>query len=418
MDENTREYYRQTWGFDPVTEVKILPRGEKRYRAEFPLTEDPPLHAVGVAIAAEVDFLGSDVHNRIVFRTGDKETKVHCTHTVVYSGTLEGALTFAADINLGYPSREEKAIIQSYGKATLSPEEHFVSLKSYVASIAETGLGNILLNDWDSNAQDARNITFQPFGFNGLMRAQVISALNKVAPDATLAFLREHIAVLADSRGANWLVSQLPSLDQVYFIPALPDDEYFEHSLKGGLSDAIFNCLLADESYFEALYEANPGIAMKRLALQWAFTPSGILEYLVKRGPETDWDEPMGRHYAEYDNDNEEKNFAPEKFGDYGGHGCVTIWISEMPDDMMTWGWDHAGTLGYQLLDHPRAKAVIAEHFANSRDPALRAFAALHDQLPASCFIELLIDPDFHVRAFSQFRNAKENEERIAQAPH
>ncbi len=149
---------------------------------------------------------------------------------------------------------------------------------------------------------------------------------------------------------------------------------------------------------------------MIRLALQWAFTPSGILEYLVKQSPEMDWDEPMGLHYAEYDNDNEEKNFAPEKFGDYGGRGCVTIWTSEMPDDLMTWGWDHAGTLGYQLLDHPRANAVIAEHFANSREPALRAFAALHDQLSQPLLKNLENDPDDHVRAVVNFRISNEDE--------
>src|SRR5271157_1068455 len=92
------EYYKEVWGFDPATEKEILSAGKFRYHTVFPLAEDPGFLATGVTIAAEVTFsTRGDVKNFIVFQRDDKKARVHCTHTVIYSGSLDNALTLAED---------------------------------------------------------------------------------------------------------------------------------------------------------------------------------------------------------------------------------------------------------------------------------------------------------------------------------
>ncbi len=104
LPESNREYYRSTWGFDPVADCRILSNKSLRYEECFTLSQDLPLLSIGITIGARVDWEGNNIHNRIVFRRVDdngrrRKASVECTHTVVYAGPASDALTFADNVD-------------------------------------------------------------------------------------------------------------------------------------------------------------------------------------------------------------------------------------------------------------------------------------------------------------------------------
>ncbi|OLS14580.1 MAG: hypothetical protein RBG13Loki_1771 [Promethearchaeota archaeon CR_4] len=142
----------------------------KLYRWEqwYPLQNDPRLFTAGIEIGARVTVQPEKPPKlRIVFRGGDEEASVDCVHVAVYSGSLE---SLPPDADLGRSSESHPVI--------LAPEEHFFALNSYVAGIAEVGLGVMF-----TLAREAGNM---PVGFNALMQQQILKALTRVAPAATL----------------------------------------------------------------------------------------------------------------------------------------------------------------------------------------------------------------------------------------
>ncbi|MHA1734320.1 MAG: hypothetical protein ACTSU5_20465 [Promethearchaeota archaeon] len=148
VNEALRKYYVGTWGFDPDAqriELEGGDAGEYRYEAWFELARDPALHAAGVRVGARVDFRVDTVKNTIVFRRGGSEASVECTHTLVYAGPLDEALTFAADEGLeSLPGSGEAKLMEVHPPVQLPPEEHFVALRSYIAALSEVGLGKLM----------------------------------------------------------------------------------------------------------------------------------------------------------------------------------------------------------------------------------------------------------------------------------
>ncbi|OLS13295.1 MAG: hypothetical protein RBG13Loki_3078 [Promethearchaeota archaeon CR_4] len=134
------------------------------------LANDPGLNRAGVEVGARAIFQpNGSPQMRIVFRAGDKESSVECVHVALYSGSLE---SLPSDVDLVWSSEGFPLV--------LDPEEHFFALNSYVAGIAEVGIGAMF-----AAARDAGNL---PVGFNVLMQQQILRALLLVVPVATLDF--------------------------------------------------------------------------------------------------------------------------------------------------------------------------------------------------------------------------------------
>ncbi len=215
-----REYYKAVHGFDPVDSRLKGPGIECRYEAWFDLPNDPPLAAAGVKIAARVDFTEGEIHNRIIFRREDQETEVDCTHTVIYTGPLEEALTFVDDAILKHARSvaEQKKLAETGGMVILPPWGHFASLKSFVGGISETGIKNIFHAIW---AEEVENRDTSPkfdltFGFNSEMQHQILSALRQLVPAAIEGPMRDHILQLAEDAPLEWLAARWDVLNDQY----------------------------------------------------------------------------------------------------------------------------------------------------------------------------------------------------------
>ncbi|MHA1731022.1 MAG: leucine-rich repeat domain-containing protein [Promethearchaeota archaeon] len=224
-----RDYYINVHGFDPVRDRIALKNGGASYRYEhcFELANDPILFEKGVKICARVEVDFGTVRNRIVFKRGSSEATVDCVHTAVCVLEVEEAFSAYSDgekiVELSR-STENRPV-------NLIPEEHFVSLKSYVGGLAEFGIGALLNASYHS---ETINPMILPFGFNSAMQKQVVHALRKVAPEATRLLIREHILYLARSVTREWFTARLGLINNIY-----------------GIRDAIFT----DPDAFMELYE-------------------------------------------------------------------------------------------------------------------------------------------------------------------
>ncbi len=220
MGPAERQYYRETWGFDPIDGLHRL--GQDTiwvYEAGYELAADPALIAAGVSIHAQVSFNFMEltkkewgiVRNKIVFRAaGGREAAVTCTHTVVYQGNVEVATDWAAN---------PPASTNLLGPAILPPWEHFVALKSYVAALAEVGIGNLLAAA--HSADDNTSAIKLPFGFNAEMQSQIFRALQTVAPGATRALQRDWLMGLIEVASVKWLIDRRALLNEIAPIPDL-----------------------------------------------------------------------------------------------------------------------------------------------------------------------------------------------------
>ncbi len=195
LPESTRDYYRSTWGFDPVVDCRIVGSGRFQYEECFPLSQDLPLQSVGVTICARVDWEGEEIHNRIVFRRPDdneqmKEASVECTHTVVYAGPASDALDFADDLDqYTNMTRANRArLIRTRRLVILPPWEHFASLKSYIAAVGDMGVITLLRQSIMAPTESTDGL---PFGFNAEMQQQVARALRAIAPSTMASIYRD-----------------------------------------------------------------------------------------------------------------------------------------------------------------------------------------------------------------------------------
>jgi hypothetical protein len=134
----------------------------------YPLPNDPDLFTAGVEIGARVKAqLRKRPQLRIMFRTGGKEASVECVRLAMYPGPLGS-----------FPLDEELARSPAHRPVKLPAEEHFFALNSYVAGIAEVGIGGMFTLAWDAGSL--------PVGFNSVMQSQILRALLRVAPAAAL----------------------------------------------------------------------------------------------------------------------------------------------------------------------------------------------------------------------------------------
>ncbi|GAB4311662.1 MAG: hypothetical protein Kow0069_12150 [Promethearchaeota archaeon] len=214
LDEKLRRYYVEVHGFDPVADAMPLNTelGTYVYEAEFPLSNDPLLAAAGVNIVARVEVGPGGPKNRIVFVRKNRKAMVTCVHTAVrVGGDLDAK-------RLMEGPWEHVKVLESGGSVTLSPEEHFVSLKSFVAGVAETGIQTMLRNSFAS--EDVNPFTL-PFGFNASLQRQVLRALRSLAPDETQEIVSEFFKDLLERVPEEWLAARLRILDGIYHIAHL-----------------------------------------------------------------------------------------------------------------------------------------------------------------------------------------------------
>ncbi len=213
LPKSTRDYYRSTWGFDPVVDCRHLGKDSFRYEECFPLSQDLPLQAVGITIGARVDWGGEEIHNRIVFHRTDmrgrrRTASVECTHTVVYAGPASDALTFADDIYTSadaIKTSDWERLTPNEKLVTLPPWEHFAALKSYVAAVADMGVIALLLQSIVPSTAPTVGL---PFGFNAEMQAQVVDALYAIAPRALVSIYRDLTCEFLDTHPQAALIDQ------------------------------------------------------------------------------------------------------------------------------------------------------------------------------------------------------------------
>ncbi len=241
-----RDYYLINFGFDPAADRHYPfgsydneekadgesspddadPREKYHHEAWFPLLQDPKLHAAGIKIGARVTVCAvwddeleeydedkEQVHNEILFQCGTSTGRIECTHTIIFTGPLDDALAVADDVMLQPDDEIENHV------ADLPPPEHFAALKSYVASIAELGVENILHTLWrgiEKDDEDDEDDLGIPFGFNTAMQIQVFRALRKVSPSASIAILADWIVDIIDNAPSDWILVRRDLFEEIF----------------------------------------------------------------------------------------------------------------------------------------------------------------------------------------------------------
>ncbi len=244
LPEAQRQYYRDTWGFDPVSDRKPLrfgknfllsivgkieeesPEEEEEtpenkegkegedyyYESVFNLDSDPGLQFIGISIAARVEvYSDGTLHNYLVFRQGRRLTRVNCVHTVVYAlnpTVISSQTPLVPEGNLRSTASHP---------AIIPPWEHFAALKSYVAGIADIGLKNILIATYIPDDSPL----FLPFGFNALMQEQVLRAIRTLSPQAALTLAQGVIGELLETKSDKWFREHFEELDKIWDLHAV-----------------------------------------------------------------------------------------------------------------------------------------------------------------------------------------------------
>ncbi len=261
-DEDSRRYYIEYFGFDPIQDKVTLPNGYK-YERFYTLENDPELMHAGVSIGARVEVVERgpkpSINNRIVFRRGDSEGIVSCVHTVL--GTLPVEKVMESD--------EVQILQQVWGNTSstinLPATEHFVALKSFIEGIIPLGIGNLLQSACSPHNYPVHDF---PFGFNSAMQHQMIQAIRIVATPAAQAIVRDFIIALADSAPKDWFEQRFFVLDNIYHLR---------------------NVIFTDPMVFEAMDSTPHSAYIRMLAVHYARTHPAIVE-ILKADP----------RYAEY----------------------------------------------------------------------------------------------------------------------
>jgi hypothetical protein len=205
-DENL-EYYTNSWGinlldlYNPVFQC---------YEAWFHYQEFEDSEPLRIGCVINIP-PGDEypVSNFIVFqneKTGNI-AGVNCVHTI-------GEIPDKPDIT---PREIERHIEKTNYDIAITPEEHFIALRSYVACITETGILkmlNVFYSDWGDDL---------PFGFNPLMQQQVIKALRTVAPRTSESIMKLFTQHLLENAPRGWLVDRLPIICERFHITNIED---------------------------------------------------------------------------------------------------------------------------------------------------------------------------------------------------
>ncbi len=215
ISNKERQYYRKMWGFDPVTDAKSLSPDGYAYSHSFPLTADPQLFNANVSLMARVQIRSGSTHNEIIFERENKQVAIGCLHTIVFSASAQEALAFADDLERDARSGklDESLVPIPKGLALLSPLEHYVALQSYVAAIAEVGLGNILKEAMRLRNNDVFSL---PFGFNDAMQVQFSKALAQIAPEALQAMIQDVFLEVLEDIPRDEINEWLPKIAETY----------------------------------------------------------------------------------------------------------------------------------------------------------------------------------------------------------
>ncbi len=263
-----REYYITVHGFDPVAGRIPLP-GDKgfKYEISYPLEKDPPLFQAGVTIGARVEVNpGMPPHNRIILKREVKEAIVNCIHTAICEVPVGEAVKLPETLlNANDATNPTFERVTSTEKLllVLPPEEHFASLKSYVAGIAEMGLTNVLCASYHS---DAVNPTTLPFGFNSEMQSQIARALREIAPETTNILVQNVLVELIREVPFDWILPRVQLLNGMYDFERV---------------------IFADPAAFEAVFAVVPDPILFRMAAQFHSTHPDILFHaLEQKNPE------------------------------------------------------------------------------------------------------------------------------------
>ena len=136
MGSYERGYYIKNWNFDPLKERIDLDEEGKfyRYQTRFKIKKDPEILKRDLYLFARVDIKDKEVANYVVWSNGKRELPVKIVHTIIFEGSLSQVSA------MGIHSIVEKLPSKKQRLIDISPEEHFVALKSFVKGIAERGL--------------------------------------------------------------------------------------------------------------------------------------------------------------------------------------------------------------------------------------------------------------------------------------
>ncbi len=212
-----RQFYKANFGFDPLADrITTFPPAsldeeldyasiplEFRYNAIFPLMADELLYAAGLDIGARCDvFQDGTIHNRIFFKRGELETAIRCVHTVLYAPLevadkqplILGNDRFLASGNILTDERPIARI--AIPASNITPQEHFIALKSYVAGIAEIGLATFLAAKRDENVGLGETWATLQYWH---VTSQIVNALLQIAPDVYDPFIRQFLIPLIDA---------------------------------------------------------------------------------------------------------------------------------------------------------------------------------------------------------------------------
>ncbi|MHA1732411.1 MAG: leucine-rich repeat domain-containing protein [Promethearchaeota archaeon] len=414
-------YYQKVHGFDPEKDrLYNLEGTEYKYEQSFPLEKDIAFHNSGVEIVARVEVKQDGrVRNRIVFRRGEQETSVTCVHTAVFEMTPSDALALEGD------PREliELARSTELRPVELPPEEHFASLKSYVAGIAELGVVNLLNASYASREVNPETL---PFGFNAELHKQVVHALRTLVPGVTRAMIRDLVIQLAYTVASDWFDSRVQLLDDLYdFVDVVATEpETFE------LVDS-----LVESEKLRMLCARFPR-AHPEVLSKLARDPNWITRNLVAKNP------ALGREAAQVLSRDADwrvrKELALNPATPRGilralasdGNQQVRIWVQANPgvtpdildalardpssdEQVLLLVAQHLkvseGTLEYlsthgttdvkvRASEHPRVTQRVLEVLANDPAPTVRCAVAQNPDCPQGLLRRLAGDPEFAVK--------------------
>lgn len=337
-----QDYYKEVFGFDPEHARIKTKGGGFKYEQFFPLKADIELDREGITIGARVEFklvepdknkgipalTERPVKNRIVFRKGKVETQVTCVHTAIFTLDATEALVASDEqlVDLASCSNVENEPIK------LPPEEHFVSLRSYVEGIAILGIRNVIGASYYSEKINPETL---PFGFNSAMQEQIIKALHQLAPSATKAIVREVLIELAQAVPEDWFDKRIFILDKIYNLREI---------------------VLTDPAVFEAVDQAAHSWNLRRLALLYPHTDHKILE-LLKSDP----------HYEQYRQAITSRPIQPPTFifkiivlGKEGsGRNSLCKRLSSHFNDPLARSMDYIGqSFGFREFHYPQGQTV------------------------------------------------------------
>ncbi len=364
------KYYREVWGFDPIAERKDLGHGKFRYERPYPLTQDPPLEATGITMLARVDFLGNTSHNRIIFRRGNNEAGVYCTHTVVYKGTFEEAITLldemsGKDEKLDQPHTQR---LDTQGRVNLPPEEHFVALSSYAQSIAEMGISNLIRTAFFA---DNPTTGGNAFGFNSAMQTQIVEALWSIAPQAAQSLLQDLCLQIAETVPLLWLLSRLDILEQRL--------HFREVIFNSSEANATFTEIICAK---EAEIPHDPEVAR---AIYGFFEKSSSPDARQTMARNTKLPSKVARILAQ--------------FGDYSTRRSLSENDGLVPEILALLANDPDAKIRVNIAKHQNLSPAILESLAKDKDFYVREEVAKRKDVPLEIIERLALDIDLRIRA-------------------